>query len=235
MFHYLKADCYRIRKEHLSFVSLGLLLIFGSLFAYLYREDSSKEAAKMLVMVWPTLLPLFFVTPAKIFLGEDLTNRTINNILIKSQNRLKVFIYKWVMTVLVSILYVLVALLVTGFVHHLLTGFASYQTILTYFFYQLPLYTVIASLCALIFAFFDRIYQSYMVYIIIVLLFDQLTSLMMGMLFETDVLAPYMMFNQLGQVDIVGRYVTSTVLVAILFSVIYALVSYLMFSKREFK
>ncbi|WP_161979993.1 hypothetical protein [Streptococcus sp. S784/96/1] len=235
MFNYLKADCYRIRKEHLSFVSLALLLIFGNLFAYLYREDSSKEVARNLVMTWPTLLSLFFVIPAKIFLGEDLTNRTINNMLIKSQNRLKVFAYKWGMTVLATWLYAFVALMVTGLVHHLLTGVVSYQTILTYLFYQLPLYTVIASLCAFIFAFFDRIYQSYMVYIIIVLLFDQLASLMMGMLFKTDALAPYMMFNQLGQVDIAGNYLTSTVFVAMLFSLVYALVSYLIFAKREFK
>lgn len=235
MLNYVKADIYRIRKEHLSFVSLGLLLVFGSLFAYIYREDHSTEVARNLVMTWPTLLPLFFVTPAKIFLGEDLTNRTINNMLIKSQNRLKVFSYKWVMTVLATWLYALVALMMTGLVHHLVTGMASYQTILTYLFYQLPLYTVIASLCAFIFAFFDRIYQSYMVYVIIVLLFDQLASLMMGMLFKTDALAPYMMFNQLSQVDISGNYLTNTVLVAVLFSLVYALVSYLMFAKREFK
>lgn len=235
MIHYLKADFYRIRKEHLSLLSLCLLTAFAILFAYLYRGDSSKEVAQKLVMVWPTFLPLFFVTPAKIFLGEDMTNRTINNILIKSQNRFKVFIYKWVMTLVASWGYILYALLVTGLTHQVLTASSHYQTILTYFFYQLPLYTVIASLCAFIFAFFDRIYQSYMVYIIIALLFDQLASLMMGMLFKTDALAPYMMFNQLGQVDISGNFLTSTVLVALTFSLVYAMVAYLLFAKQEFK
>ncbi|MGT2665806.1 hypothetical protein ACVRYP_00550 [Streptococcus rifensis] len=235
MLNYLKADVYRMQKEYLSLLSLGLLLVFASLFAYLYREDTSQTAAQNLVMVWPTLLPLFFVTPAKIFLGEDLTNRTINNILIKSQNRLKVFAYKWGMTIALAWSYLVVALGVTSLIHHLLSGVASYSLVFTYLWYQLPLYTVIISLCALIFAFFDRIYQSYMVYIIIALLFDQLFSLMMGMLFQTDKLTPYMMFNQLGQVDITGHYFTPTSLASILFTIFYALAGYLLFAKREFK
>lgn len=235
MLHYLKADFYRIRKERLSLISILLLMVFGTLFAYIYRGDRSSQVATSLVMAWPTLLPLFFVTPAKIFLGEDMTNRTINNLLIKSQNRFKIFAYKWGMTVVTSWFYILFALGMTGLVHQLLTGVSSYQTMLTYVFYQLPLYTVIASLCAFIFAFFDRIYQSYMVYIILVLLFDQLVSLMMGMLFKTDALAPYMMFNQLSQVDISGDFLTNTSLVALLFTLIYAFVGYLLFEKREFK
>lgn len=235
MLHYLKADFYRIRKERLSLISILLLMVFGTLFAYIYRGNRSSQVATSLVMAWPTLLPLFFVTPAKIFLGEDMTNRTINNLLIKSQNRLKIFAYKWGMTVVTSWFYILFALGMTGLVHQLLTGVSSYQTMLTYVLYQLPLYTVIASLCAFIFAFFDRIYQSYMVYIILVLLFDQLASLMMGMLFKTDALAPYMMFNQLSQVDISGDFLTNTSLVALLFTLIYAFVGYLLFEKREFK
>lgn len=235
MLHYLKADFYRIRKERLSLISILLLMVFGTLFAYIYRGNRSSQVATSLVMAWPTLLPLFFVTPAKIFLGEDMTNRTINNLLIKSQNRFKIFAYKWGMTVVTSWFYILFALGMTGLVHQLLTGVSSYQTMLTYVLYQLPLYTVIASLCAFIFAFFDRIYQSYMVYIILVLLFDQLVSLMMGMLFKTDALAPYMMFNQLSQVDISGDFLTNTSLVALLFTLIYAFVGYLLFEKREFK
>lgn len=235
MLHYLKADFYRIRKERLSLISILLLMVFGTLFAYIYRGNRSSQVATSLVMAWPTLLPLFFVTPAKIFLGEDMTNRTINNLLIKSQNRFKIFAYKWGMTVVTSWFYILFALGMTGLVHQLLTGVSSYQTMLTYVLYQLPLYTVIASLCAFIFAFFDRIYQSYMVYIILVLLFDQLVSLMMGMLFKTDALAPYMMFNQLSQVDISGDFLTNTSLVALLFTLIYAFVGCLLFEKREFK
>lgn len=235
MLNYFKADLYRIKKERLSLVPLCLLLLFGSLFAYLYRSDTSQTVAENLVKAWTPVLPLFFVTPAKIFLGEDLTNRTINTVLIKSQNRLRVFVYKWGMTLALSLVYLLIALVVTSVAHHLFSGMANYSSILTYLWYQLPLYTVIASLCALIFTFFDRIYQSYLVYIIIALLFDQLFSLMMGMLFQTDKLAPYMMFNQLGQIDITGTYLTPTSMVALLFSVVYGLAGYLLFSKREFK
>lgn len=225
------ADTYRIRKEGLSLISMLLLAGFSVLFAYLYREGEAAEVAKL----WASVLPLFFVTPAKIFLGEDLTTRTINNLLIKTQNRFKVFAYKWVRMLLTCWFFLVLALSLSALSHHLFTGIAGYHIFVQYGLYQLPLYTVIASLCAFIFAYFDRIYQSYMVYILMALLFDQLTALLTGLLFKTDVLNPYLMFNQLSLVDVSGKFLTTTSLVAILFTLIYAGVAYLLFKNREFK
>lgn len=235
MLNFLKADLYRIRKERLSLVALSLLILFSFLFAYLNREASSKEVAKELVMMWSAVMPLFFLTPAKIFLGEDLTTRTINNVLIKSQNRLKVFTYKWVMIVVTCLFYALVAVSLTGLIHHVMTGTQFYGVIYKNLFYQVPLYTVIASLCAMIVAFFDKLAQSYLVYILMALLFDQIMGLIQGLLLKTDILSPYLMFNQLSQVDTNGRFFTSTVIAALLFTFIYAVASYIMFAKREFK
>lgn len=231
MLHLFIADTYRIRKERLSLIAVLLLTGFAVLFAYLYRDGQADQVATL----WATVLPLFFVTPAKIFLGEDLTTRTINHVLIKTQNRFKVFAYKWVRTLLTCWFFLVLALGLSALAHHLFTGEANYQVFATYGFYQLPLYTVIASLCAFIFAFFDRIYQSYLVYILIALLFDQLFSLMMGMLFQTDVFNPYLMFNQVSRVDITGNFFSQTSIVALLFTLIYAGVSYLIFKNREFK
>lgn len=233
MLHFLNADLYRIRQERLSFISMLVMIAFSFLFAYLYREDSA--GAESLAGAWTTFLPLFFVTPAKIFLGEDLTTRTINNSLIKTQNRFKVFVYKWGMTLIVCWLYLGVVLLATGLAYQLFSGQVAYEELLLYGFYQLPLYTVIASLCAAIFAFFNRIYQSYMVYLMIALLFDQLVALMAELLFQTDRLNPYLMFSQLSQVAIKGNFFTQTSLVALLFTIIYAIFSYVSFKTREFK
>lgn len=235
MFHYLKADCYRIRKERLSGISALLLLVFSILFAYMYREDHSADGLAGALTAASSLLPLFFVTPAKIFFGEDFTNRTINNLLIKSQNRFKIFVYKWVASLSLSLIYVITSYLVITVAHYLLSGSLHIELAGRYLLYQLPLYLVIVSLCGIIFNFFDRIYQSYMVYILLAMLFDQLFSLMMTMLFETTVFNPYMMFSNLGKVDVMGPWMTKTVLAAIIFSVIYAVTSFGIFAKREFK
>lgn len=231
MLHLFIADTYRIRKERLSLIAVLLLAGFSVLFAYLYRDGQADQVATL----WATVLPLFFVTPAKIFLGEDLTTRTINHVLIKTQNRFKVFAYKWIRTLLTCWFFLVLALGLSALAHHLLTGEANYQVFATYGFYQLPLYTVIASLCAFIFAYFDRIYQSYMVYILMALLFDQLMALLTGMLFKSNLLNPYLMFNQLSLVDVSGQFLTRTSLVAFLFTIIYAGVGYVLFKDREFK
>lgn len=235
MLQYLKADLYRIRKEGLSSISALLLFAFSILFAYMYREDTSENGLVGALMAASTLIPLFFVTPGKIFFGEDLTNRTINNILIKSQNRFTVFAYKWLASLLLSLIYVIASYLVVSLAHYILSGSAYFELAAQYFLYQLPLYLVIASLCGIIFTFFDRIYQSYMAYILLAMLFDQLFTLMTTMLWKTTAFGPYMMFSSLGKVDVTGSFISKTILAAFAFSVIYAVTSFVIFAKREFK
>lgn len=235
MLSYLKADLYRIRKERLSGISLLLLTVFSILFAYLYREDTSKMGLTASLLATSNLIPLFFVTPAKIFFGEDLTNRTINNILIKSQSRLKVFTYKWLATLGMSFVYIIWSYGIMTLAHGLFSGRFYLAVAGQHFLYQLPIYLVIASLCGIIFNFFDRIYQSYMAYILIAMLFDQLFTMMVNLMFKTSAFGPYMMFTNLGQVDVSGPFFTKTIWTAFLFSVIYLGTSFLMFAKRDFK
>lgn len=233
--NYIKADLYRIVKEKLALVSLVLLLVFAMLFAYVYRKDVSDSAMVNAISVWSSLMPLFLVTPAKIFFGEDFANRTVNNFLIKSQDRLKVFSYKWVAHLGMSILFVLLAYVLTSFLFLIWSGHAHLGVAMKYFLYQLPIYLVISSLIGLIFNFFKRSYQSYTVYLLLALLFDDLFTLLMALTFKTSVFMPYLMFNQLGQVDPTGVYLTKTVICALFVSLIYAVLGFGLFYKREFK
>lgn len=236
--NYIKADLYRIVKEKLALVSLVLLLVFAMLFAYVYRKDVSDSAMVNAISVWSSLMPLFLVTPAKIFFGEDFANRTVNNFLIKSQDRLKVFSYKWVAHLGMSILFVLLAYVLTSFLFLIWSGHAHLGVAMKYFLYQLPIYLVISSLIGLIFNFFKRSYQSYTVYLLLALLFDNLFTLLIALTFKTSktsVFMPYLMFKQLGQVDPTGVYLTKTVICALFASLIYAVLGFGLFYKREFK
>ncbi|HFU4377008.1 TPA: hypothetical protein ACGO88_000720 [Streptococcus suis] len=95
----VKADWYRIRKERLSLVSLAILIVLSLILAYSSSQELTAVGAEDILSNWTNLLPLFFVAPAKIFFGEDFQFRTVNNSLVRTQNRLKIFTHKWLSSV----------------------------------------------------------------------------------------------------------------------------------------
>lgn len=235
MIHAMKADVYRMRQERLSLVSGVLVLALVFLMAYLGRDDSSSSAAKALVGHVSSFLPLFFITPARIFFGDDYANRTINNSLVRRQQRGAVFAYKWLAFVTLSLVYVLGAVLFLGLFRQVLTGVMQYDALVLALFYQLPFYLVIIGLCGAIFNIFDKIYQSYLVYLVLALLFDQLGGSLLSLAIGDEVVRPYLMFQQLVGSASAEIWLTQSSVAALVFSVIYSLGSALLFSRREFK
>lgn len=231
----VKADWYRIRKEKLSLISLGILMMFSLIFAYSSREELSSTGAQEILSNWANLLPLFFVTPAKIFFGEDFQFRTVNNSLVRTQNRLKIFTHKWLSSVGLCVFYVLFAFMLTGFARQMMNGAADYGVLLEGFVYQLPFYIVIASFCAILFVVFPKIYQAYMVYILVAFLFDQLFMLATGILLKTDFFADFMMFSQLSVAAGTKNLLSLPSILAFVFSVVYVSCGALLFNKKELK
>ncbi|HFI0632925.1 TPA: hypothetical protein ACGO4G_001518 [Streptococcus suis] len=231
----VKADWYRIRKERLSLVSIIVLTMLSLILAYSSRGELSFVGAKDILSNWVIFLPLFFITPAKIFFGEDFQFRTVNNSLVRTRNRLQVFVHKWLACLTLSLFYVLFAYLLTGLVRHLLTGSADYQVLLEGFIYQLPFYLVLASFCTILFLVFPKIYQSYLVYIIIAFLFDQLFIMLTTFLFKADYFSNYMMFSQLSLAAKAQNLLAHPSLSALAFSLFYLVCGALLFSKKEFK
>ncbi|HFU4054820.1 TPA: hypothetical protein ACGO6G_000865 [Streptococcus suis] len=231
----VKADWYRIRKEKLSLISLGILMMFSLIFAYSSREELSSTGAQEILSNWANLLPLFFVTPAKIFFGEDFQFRTVNNSLVRTQNRLKIFTHKWLSSVGLCIFYVLFAYMLTGFARQMMNGAADYGVLLEGFVYQLPFYIVIASFCTILFVVFPKIYQAYMVYILIAFLFDQLFMMATGILLKTDFFADFMMFSQLSVAAGTKNLLSLPSILAFVFSVVYVSCGALLFNKKELK
>ncbi|HFI0448398.1 TPA: hypothetical protein ACGOY6_000601 [Streptococcus suis] len=231
----VKADWYRIRKEKLCLVSLGILVMLSLILAYSSSKDLEVTGAQDILSNWANLLPLFFVAPAKIFFGEDFQFRTVNNSLVRTQNRLKIFTHKWLSSVGLCVFYVLFAYMLTGFARQMMNGAADYGVLLEGFVYQLPFYIVIASFCTILFVVFPKIYQAYMVYILIAFLFDQLFMMATGILLKTDFFADFMMFSQLSVAAGTKNLLSLPSILAFVFSVVYVSCGALLFSKKELK
>ncbi|MCK4028386.1 hypothetical protein HCC70_08565 [Streptococcus suis] len=231
----VKADWYRIRKEKLCLVSLGIVVMLSLILAYSSSKDLEVTGAQDILSNWTNLLPLFFVAPAKIFFGEDFQFRTVNNSLVRTQNRLKILTHKWLSSVGLCVFYVLFAYMLTGFARQMMNGAADYGVLLEGFVYQLPFYIVIASFCTILFVVFPKIYQVYMVYILIAFLFDQLFMMATGILLKTDFFADFMMFSQLSVAAGTKNLLSLPSILAFVFSVVYVSCGALLFSKKELK
>lgn len=133
------------------------------------------------------------------------------------------------------VFYVLFAYMLTGFARQMMNGAADYGVLLEGFVYQLPFYIVIASFCTILFVVFPKIYQAYMVYILIAFLFDQLFMMATGILLKTDFFADFMMFSQLSVAAGTKNLLSLPSILAFVFSVVYVSCGALLFSKKELK
>ncbi|MFC5630176.1 MULTISPECIES: hypothetical protein [Streptococcus] len=240
MLKFLKADCYRIFKERLSLISLILLLLLSGGIAYIIalQNMSTIGVATFMMPFFTSFFPLFFVTPGKIFFGEDFVQRTINNSLIKVQSRSKTFAYRWLMSMVVSFFYIFIAYIFAGFVYQLSTGDSIYARLFEGLLYQIPYYLATAALPLVFFNLFDKLYKTNTLFIITFTMFETFAKLILGMLLKIDseVYQPYMLFGNLANtVDSSAGFINHSSIVAFVYAIIFTGISYFLFARREFK
>lgn len=240
MFKFFKADCYRIFKERLSLISFILLLLLSGGIAYITVKQNMPTigVATFILPILTSFLPLFFVTPGKIFFGEDFVQRTINNSLVKIQSRPKTFAYRWLMSIVVSLLYVVIAYTFAGLVYQMLTGELIFSGLFEGFIYQLPYYLATAALPLVFFNLFDKLYKTNTLFIIVFTMIESFARLILSMLLRIDgeIYRPYMLFENLANtLDSSADFINHSSIVAFVYTILFAGVSYLLFARREFK
>ena len=167
--------------------------------------------------------------------GEDFVSRTINTQLIKSKNRLSLFIYKVVTTVLYSTIHLFVAYLSVAVFRGIFADSASLSTVWNIAVYQYPYFLCIMFLSIFIFNYVDKVSYAQLIYVVIVILFDNLMSFSMANVIDPELLEHFLLFNQLKAITGSGDFLTPSVIIAIIFSVLYIIFSYYLFNEREFK
>lgn len=235
MFASIKADLYRMRKEKLSLVASIFLSLFTVAMTLGEMGDKSSEGAVSALASMALLLILFFLTPAKIFFGEEYANRTINNFLIKHSNRFFVFTYKWLSMISLSLAYVLGVIALITVLRLVTVGQFQLLPLLAAFVRQLPFYLVAISICGALMTILPKLYQTYVTYILLALLFDQIFLQLSIFVLKTPIFAPFLMFNQLHASIAPNQVAPLSIGVALVSSLAYYFLTYQLFSKREFK
>ena len=230
-----KADIYKIRKERIFSISILLCVLLEFLFTFVMREKSGNIGVIMTLSTSTAFLPLFFIAVDLFVWGEDFVYRTINTQIIKSSSRLSLFIYKVVTTILYSTVHLLVAYLSVAVFRGIFADGVSLSTVWNIAVYQYPYYLCMMFLSIFIFNYVDKVNYAQLIYVVIVILFDNLVSFSMANVIDPELLNHFLLFNQLKGITGSGDFLTPSVMIALIFSVLYFIFSYYLFSEREFK
>ena len=230
-----KADIYKIRKERVFSISLLLCVLLEFLFTFVMREKSGDTGVIITLSTSTVFLPLFFIAVDLFVWGEDFVSRTINTQIIKSNSRLSLFIYKVVTTILYSTVHLLVAYLSVAVFSGIFADSISLSTVWNIAVYQYPYYLCIMFLFIFIFNYVDKVSYAQLIYVVIVILFDNLVSFSMENVIEPELLNHFLLFNQLKGITGSGDFLTPSVMIALIFSILYIIFSYYLFNEREFK
>ena len=230
-----KADIYIIRKERVFSISILLCVLLEFLFTFVMREKSGDIGVIMTLSTSTAFLPLLFIAVDLFVWGEDFVSRTINTQIIKASSRLSLFIYKVVTTILYSTVHLLVAYLSVAVFRGIFADGVSLSTVWNIVVYQYPYYLCMMFLSIFIFNYVDKVNYAQLIYVVIVILFDNLVSFSMANVIDPELLNDFLLFNQLKAVTGSGDFLTPSVMIALIFSVLYIIFSYYLFNEREFK
>lgn len=235
MLNQLRADLYRMQKEKSNYISLVLAILIGFSFSYFMRKVKGEEGLIQTVSALSTFIPLFFMSTVNFFWGEDFTLRTINQFIVRSRSRFFIVFYKTVMTILFSTLNLLIIFLTILISRYFLLHDLYIGMLFRLFIYEVPIYFCIMLLCEFIFNYVDKIYQAYLIYIILILMFDNLFGYVSESVLGDTSFNDFFILNHLRAITGHGELLTPSVIIALVFSVIYFCSTYFMFSVREFK
>ncbi|MCS4487898.1 ABC transporter permease [Streptococcus sciuri] len=230
--NYLKADLYRILKERKLVLSLAILLGLTLLAALLLSSVPSSEETLTLIQLLTQFLPLFFLVPTNLLFGEDFHHRTINNLIVKRQERKSIFLYKILANLILNLLYISLAYGLSCAFRLILGGAVNFADVWSIFIHQVPLYTCIILLASIIFITLPKINQAYLSFILIALLFDNVLHLISENLLHLPLPKNIYLFLTLQNTESTWN---GSTLIACLFSLIYLGASYYLFQKKELK
>lgn len=231
----IKADCYRIWREKSLVIPLGLMILLGFLMSYLAKDVVGQEGMTLTLSSLTGFVPLFFSSSCNLFWGEDYTYRTINHTLVKNKSRVAVFSCKLIESLGLAIGYVALTFFIALVIRHLLGGEVDIYRAVLIVVKQIPFYFCFTMLSLFLFQYLDKIYQAFLAYTMLVLMFDNLVSYVVSNFLDSELVSHFFLFNQVKLITPESHFLSSASLVAVAFGMLYLVLSHLLFAKREFK
>lgn len=233
MLNYIKADLFRMQKEKTGWISQGLVTIMIGIFAYFLR-DSQSEIVGLMMQFISLFIVLSFTIPISYFWGSDFQHRTIHHLISKVPNRLYLFIYKILGSLLFATLYAFYTVIVMSVSIFIFSGQFEVVNLFTILGEQAPFYMAIIMLLIFLFNLFSNMTLPIIIYIVYVLSLEQLILLLLGYLTKMDFFRDIGLVENLQVVLEKGTSLEQNV-IALAYILIFLGLSGILFQKRAIK
>lgn len=232
MVNLFKADFFRLPREKVGVIPLGILTFLIGMISFFAREYSDVSVVQLISPI-SLVIVLTIISSSLYFWGNDFQHRTVNNLISKKVSRKKVFTYKVLATMLLSLFYDAYALALLGICRQLFSGKNDWPVLLDMFGQSLLFYLVLVAFAILIFNLFKSNALAITGYVVYLLVFEQLVMLAAGFLLKLDFLA-YVFWANNYQRSL--QEVHPEMFVFGLASlIVFLTVSYVLFSRHELK
>lgn len=232
MINFLKADLYKLVKARRFLYIQGLfMLVLAGLGGYAYHSDHSPKTIALSLTIVSAFIIIALVNFTNHYIGEDFSNRTINNVISKQKNRMSIYLYKVFVIALSDIIYIFITYLLTACFRMIFGAQVDFSLIMNFFVHQVPLFICISLLCDLIFFVVKKANQGYSLFYCLAFLFDQLAKLILGFT-KIDIPNDYFLFTEVNNGIKISQ---KSIIIAIVFTIIYLIIGYILFGKKEFK
>lgn len=232
MINFFKADLFKLVKARRFLYIQGIyMLVLSGLGGYAYHSQHAPKTIALSLTIVSAFIIFALINFTNRYIGEDFANRTINNVVSKHKNRILIYFYKVIVIALFNLIYILLTYLLTGCFRIIFGAQVDFSLMMNFFIHQVPLFICISLLCDLIFFVVKKANQGYSLFFGLAFLFDQIAKLFLGFV-KIDIPDDFFLFTQVNNgVEITKK----SIMIAVVFSIIYLIIGYLIFSRKELK
>lgn len=231
MINLFKADFFRIFREKVGLIPLGILTCLITAVVFFSREY--QVSVLDLLSPISLVIVLTIISSSLYFWGNDFQHRTVNNLISKKVSRSKLFSYKVLATMLLSVVYNLFAFIWLGLCRQLFVGKNEWAILAESFGQSLLFFLVLVAFAILLFNIFKSNALAITGYVVYLLVAEQLVTLAVTLLLQTNFFA-YAYWTNNYQTSLKEVHPEMFVF-AVITLLVFLGVSHLLFSKHELK
>lgn len=232
MMNLFKADLFRIPREKVGVIPLGVLAVLIGLLTFFTRNYQEVSVLSLLSPI-SLVLVLTMISSGLYFWGNDFQYRTVNNLISKNVSRAKIFIYKVLASVLLATFYNVMAFLFLGLGRQVFSGANDWAVLVESFAQSFLFFLVLVAFIILLFNLLKGNALAITGFVVYILFFEQLIMSAVSFLLKTD------RFNVLFWVQnyqlSLGEVKLEMWIVGVATLLLFLTLAYALFSRHELK
>lgn len=237
----LSADFYRILKGKLGLISLIMIiaLIILGYTAFSFQQVETNLAISI-VRIITGFIPIFLTNIYMIVWGDEFSQRVINNVLITKISRVKVFVVKFILAYLLTLVFVCIAYIVIISIAYILGHKVDVIDLLLRMGMQSFSYFVLTGLAALLFTWLSKPYVAVAIFISYAIVIESIASNIITAYFPkliavVETLPTYTLIEVINVNTLKSSFVSTTILASLGYGIVLFIISCFIFMRKEFK